>query len=411
MQKKLGFRLALGLACVASFGELTRAAESAGAEVEWVELFNGKNLEGWTQRGGNARYEIRDNSIVGTTVPRSRNTFLCTNRDYGDFIFEVEFRVDPRMNAGIQIRSESIPIYRNGIVHGYQVEIDPSDRAWSGGIYDESRRGWINNLKENEAARKAFRNNEWNHYRVEAIGDHIRTWVNGVLAADLRDSMTLSGFIGLQVHGTNSETPMEIAWRNVRIKDLGRHEWQPLTHGNGLEGWQPRGGGTWSSESGIITGRSEKAERRHGLLMSDDLFSDFVVRLQFKVTTGDSGFYFRSEPVDSAVGVHGFQVELDTTFETGGLYETGNRGWVVQHAADNKTRWYKPGAWNDLTVSAWGRRTVVRMNGRKSAELRNDSGRLQGHFALQLHGGQDMDVSFRRIERLMPVKTSGRAGE
>lgn len=380
-------------------------ADGLAAEADWKPLFNGKNLDGWTQKGGKAKYEIRDGAIVGTTVPRSSNSFLCTNQDYGDFVLELEFKVSPKMNAGIQIRSASIPTYRRGIVHGYQVEIDPSKRAWSGGIYDESRRGWIHDLKENEPARRAFRQNQWNHYRIEAIGDHIRTWINGVLAADLRDSMRLSGFIALQVHGTPSEAPMEIAWRHLRIQDLGRHEWKPLFDGKTLAGWEPKPGGEWRVISeGILQGRSSKAERRHGLLLSRESFGDFTVRLQFKINRGDSGFYFRSEPVNSAVGVHGFQVELDTSFETGGLYETGGRGWVIQHPADKKTKWYKPGEWNELTVSAWGRRAIVRINGRKSAELAEDWERKEGRFALQLHGGQDMDVEFKDIEQLARVE-------
>ncbi len=377
------------------------ARVGAAEKAEWHYPFDGKTFNGWTKRGGKATYEIRDGAIVGTTVPRSRNTFLCTSRDYSDFILELEFKIDSRMNSGVQIRSASIPSYHKGVVHGYQVEIDPSDRAWSGGIYDESRRGWINNLKGNDAARAAFKKDDWNHYRVEAIGDHIKTFVNGVPAADLRDSLSLSGFIALQVHGTNSEEPMEIVWRNIRIQDLGKHTWKPLFDGRSLSGWKALPGGEWSVVDGVITGISEKAEKRHGLLMSDSSFSDFTVRLKFRVKEGDSGFYFRAEPVKGAVGVHGFQVELDTSYETGGLYETGGRAWVVHHPADKKTRWYKQGEWNDLTVSAHGQRTVVHMNGRKSAELVDDPGRLSGRLALQLHGGQDMHVEFKDIEQLI----------
>ena len=124
---------------------------------EWQDLFDGKTLDGWVQRGGQAKYAVEDGMIVGTTVPKTPNSFLCTERDYSDFILELEFKVDTGLNSGIQIRSQSKEDYKNGRVHGYQVEIDPSDRAWSGGIYDEARRGWLNNLKDNEPARKAFR--------------------------------------------------------------------------------------------------------------------------------------------------------------------------------------------------------------------------------------------------------------
>jgi len=193
----------------------------SGEKMAWQPLFDGKTLNGWVQRNGKAKYEVVDGEIVGTTVQGTPNSFLCTEKDYGNFILELEFLVDPTLNSGIQIRSESKPEYRNGRVHGYQVEIDPSSRAWSGGIYDEARRGWLNNLKDKPAAQKAFKQNKWNHYRIEAIGDRIRTWVNGVPAADLKDDMTLRGFIALQVHA-NKESGKQVKWRNIRIQDLDR---------------------------------------------------------------------------------------------------------------------------------------------------------------------------------------------
>lgn len=192
------------------------------AEEQWQELFDGKVIEGWTKRGGAATYHVEDGAIVGTTVAGSSNTFLCTDVLYGDFILELEFKVHPEMNSGIQIRSNSYPEYRKGQVHGYQVEIDPSDRAWTAGIYDEGRRGWLNDLEGNPEAQKAFKQNEWNHIRVEAKEGSIKTWLNGVAAADLEDFMTARGFIALQVHGTNDKEPHHVRWRNIRLQDLER---------------------------------------------------------------------------------------------------------------------------------------------------------------------------------------------
>lgn len=193
------------------------------ADVEnenWESLFDGKSLDGWVQRGGRAVYKAEDDCIVGKTVPNSPNSFLCTERTFGDFILEIDFKVDPSLNSGVQIRSESLPEYRNGQVHGYQVEIDPSARAWTGGIYDEGRRGWLQNLEGKESAKKAFKQGEWNHFRIEAMGFNVRTWLNGVPAADLVDSMTPRGFIALQVHATGSKEPHTVRWRNIRILDL-----------------------------------------------------------------------------------------------------------------------------------------------------------------------------------------------
>ncbi len=194
-------------------------------------LFDGESLEGWVQRGGEAKYKVEDGAIVGTSVKGTPNSFLCTKRDYADFILEVELKVDNELNSGIQIRShmhdketkykeKKIPA---GRVHGYQVEIDPSDRSFSGGIYDEARRGWLYDLKgdKHQAARAAFRRDAWNKYRIEARGNNIKTWINGVPVADLTDDVDDSGFIALQVHSVADELAgKQVRWRNIRIREL-----------------------------------------------------------------------------------------------------------------------------------------------------------------------------------------------
>ena len=192
-----------------------------GRGIEWEYPFNGKNLDGWIQRGGEAEYKIEDGMIIGISRVNTPNSFLCTEKYFGNFILELEFLVDDRMNSGIQIRSNSYDDYQDGRVHGYQVEIDPSERSWSAGIYDEARRGWLYDLRNNEAARKAFKHGEWNKYHIEVIGNSIRTWINGVPAANLVDEMTMSGFIGLQVHSMKTGG-VKIKWRNIRIMDLGK---------------------------------------------------------------------------------------------------------------------------------------------------------------------------------------------
>ena len=205
---------------------------TCATEADWVVLFNGKDLDGWVQRGGKAKYRIEDGQIVGMSVPNTGNSFLCTKRGYADFVLELDFKVDPNLNSGVQVRSQCFDLERTvelagkkikipaGRVHGYQVEIDPSDRAWTGGIYDEGRRGWLNDLKNNEPARKAFKQKEWNRLHIECKGDSIKTWLNGVPAADLKDPVTPSGFIGLQVHGVKTDAPLEVRFRNLRIKEV-----------------------------------------------------------------------------------------------------------------------------------------------------------------------------------------------
>lgn len=187
---------------------------------QWKELFNGKDLRGWKQLNGKAKYEVVGGEIVGTTVFNEPNSFLATEDTYSDFILEVEFRLDAEMNSGIQFRSESKSDYQNGRVHGYQMEVDPSGRSWTGGIYDEARREWLYTLEYNPEAKKAYRTNDWNLARIECIGPVMRTWINGIPAAHLVDDMTPRGFIALQVHsvGKPEESGQKIRWRNIRIQ-------------------------------------------------------------------------------------------------------------------------------------------------------------------------------------------------
>jgi len=231
----MNLRFIFSVVCVA----MLAGAASVRAGDGFTPLFDGKTLDGWGQHGGVATYEVADGAITGTSVANTPNSFLCTKKKYGDFELHVEFKVDPALNSGVQIRSNvyekpRVVITRTssgkekkrtipaGRVHGYQVEIDPSARAWSGGIYDEGRRGWLNDLSKNKPAQKAFKQNEWNHYRIVCRGDSIKTWVNGVPAADLKDGMTAEGFIALQVHGVRDagHVGKQISWRNVKIKEL-----------------------------------------------------------------------------------------------------------------------------------------------------------------------------------------------
>ena len=184
-------------------------------------------------------------------------------------------------------------------------------------------------------------------------------------------------------------------------------KWKPLFDGRTLAGWHTLPGGKWQVQNGVIVGTSSKDEKRHGLLVSDQRFGDFTARLKFKVLKGDSGFYFRVDKVESNVGVHGFQAEIDMGDEVGGLYETGGRAWVVKPSPEEVKKYFKPQQWNQMTVSAHGRHIVVHVNGHKTAELKDDPGRLEGHLALQLHGSKDMNVMFKDIEMLVPKKKLG----
>jgi len=226
MQKAF-FIAALAAVCVMPFG----GSPVQGAEDGWTDLIKGNKLKGWEQKNGKANYSVEDGVITGSSVPNTGNSFLCTKETYGDFILEFEFLGHHELNSGVMIRAESFEKYKNFRVHGYQVELEQNgqERDWSGGIYDEARRGWIYPMKGDEAHGKLFgdqgkrlwKNGEWNKIKIECKGDTIRTWLNGELRTHLVDDMTPAGFIGLQVHGVGDRAhKMTVKWRNIRIKKI-----------------------------------------------------------------------------------------------------------------------------------------------------------------------------------------------
>jgi hypothetical protein len=209
---------------------------SACLAAEWTKLFDGKTLDGWSIHSGNATYKVEDGTILGTAVLGSPNTFLCTNKEYGDFILEFEVKVDPELNSGVQFRSliadgnVAFPRERDGKqveeklpkdrVYGYQVEIAEQN---AGNVYDEARRArFLDDFSNKPAAQKAFKPRDWNKYRLECRGESIKTWVNGIACADFKDAVTKRGIIGLQVHSVPKEKfkPYEVRWRNIRIQEL-----------------------------------------------------------------------------------------------------------------------------------------------------------------------------------------------
>lgn len=189
----------------------------------WVNLFEDTRGDGWVIRGGKARYELEDGVLTGTSVPNSRNSFYTTTEQYSNFELIYEVRVHPELNSGVQIRSHVIDRFNNrdGGLRGYQIEVDPAPRAFTAGIYDEQRRGWLHPLHTTPSPRRAFRPGDWNTVRVVADGPIIRTWINGVPAAEIFDAMTATGHFGFQVHDVgNRQDPLTVEFRNARIREL-----------------------------------------------------------------------------------------------------------------------------------------------------------------------------------------------
>ncbi len=426
------------------------------AEAPWHRLFNGEDLSGWQQLGGQAKYAVENGELVGSTALNTPNSFLCTRQFYSDFILELDFKVDPRLNSGIQIRSNSFPEYKNGRVHGYQVEIDPSERAWSAGIYDESRRGWLATLKDNPQARNAFKQGQWNHYRIEAIGNTFRTWINGVPATHLYDTQTRDGFIALQVHGIKDDTSkegIEVRWKNIRIitespasyieptplplesmdNKLGSTEsgYTLLFDGKTTNGWRgaklenfPQKG--WTIEDGILTvletGGSES--EAGGDIITMNKYADFELQLDFKLAPGaNSGIKYFVDPElnkgeSSSIGLE-YQILDDARHPDAGKgNHPGSRTLACLYDLIEANNTLKNpnliGQWNHAGIISKGNHVEHWLNGRKVLEYERNTPEFRqlvqeskyskwpgfgewekGHILLQDHGNQ---VSFKSIK-------------
>lgn len=423
----------------------------------WEPLFNGKNLNGWERLNGKAEYKVEDGAIVGYTKVHTPNTFLATKKDYGDFILEMEFKVDDTMNSGIQFRSESRKDYQNGRVHGYQFEIDPSSRAWSGGIYDEARRYWIYPLTVNPDARTAFRSGQWNKVRIECLGNSIRTWLNGVACANIWDDMTPSGFIALQVHavGGPEEAGRTVAWRDIRIctEDVEKYVtpasesapevnliantlspteknngWTLLWDGSTTEGWRgaklegfPESG--WTIEDGILkVNKGDGGESTNGGdIITRRKYRNFILSVDFRITEGaNSGIKYFVNPdlnkgAGSAIGCE-FQILDDEKHPDAKLGVKGNRqvGSLYDLIPAPQDKPFRKNDWNTAVVVVEGNNVTHILNGVKLLEYtRNnemwnalvayskyrdwpDFGNAEeGHILLQDHGDE---VWFRNVK-------------
>ncbi|HEY8931238.1 MAG TPA: DUF1080 domain-containing protein [Mucilaginibacter sp.] len=423
-------------------------------------LFDGKTLNGWKRLAGTADYKVENGAIVGTTVLNSGNTFLVTEKEYGDFILELDTKIESTLsNSGVQTRSHFNPAGHEGkgLVYGRQFEIDPSDRKWSGGIYDEGRRDWLYPLDLNEKAKSAFKVGEYNHIRIECIGNEMRTWINGQPVADVVDTVDTKGFIGLQVHAVTKEEQAgkKVYFKNLRIQttnlkrmpfpkniytvnlvpnSLSANEkaagWKLLYDGHTAKGWRgatltgfPTKG--WEYANGVmhVLPSEGKEESGGGDIVTDDMYSAFDLSFEFKLTPGaNSGVkYFvtlSEQTKGSAIGLE-YQVLDDKLHPDAKLGRNGDRTLASLYdliPAKKQDRFVHPiGAWNIGRVVVLPNNHVVHyLNGVKVLEYERGSKEYkdlvaiskyvvwknfgeakEGHLLLQDHGNE---VFFRNIK-------------
>ncbi len=386
----------------------------------FTSLFDGKTFNGWKQLTGNAEYKIENGMLVGSTVLSSPNSFLVTETAYGDFVLELEVKIeDTTSNSGIQFRSHYDAAANNGKgkVYGYQYELDPSARRWTAGVYDEGRRDWLYPLSLNAAAQKAFRLGEFNKVHIECIGSEIKTWINNVPAAYVVDTFDAKGFIALQVHsiGDNAKLAGEkIYWKNICIKtgnikptafpgnvyvvnnspnSLTNYEkkngWKLLFDGVSNSGWRgayktgfPENG--WQIKDGIIKVLSSEGKEgaNGGDIVTIDQYSSFDLSFEFKLTPGaNSGVkYFvtlAENNQGSAIGLE-YQVLDDAMHPDAKLGRDGNRTLASLYdliPAPKQERFvHKTGEWNTGRIIVYPNNHVEHyLNGIKVLEYERGS--------------------------------------
>lgn len=427
------------------------------SQEKWEVLFNGKNLKGFQKLNGTADYTVKDGAIVGTSKLNTPNSFLATKKLYGDFILELEYKVEDGLNSGIQFRSNSFKNFENGRVHGYQYEIDPSERAWSGGIYDEARRGWLYSMEKNPTAKEAYKSNDWNKVRIEAIGTKLRTWLNGVPCANIIDDKTLTGFIALQVHSISKPEldGKTIQWKNIRIctTDVQKFKtsdkvaapevnciantiseleaaqgWKLLWDGKTTDGWRgaklatfPTGG--WVIDNGMLKVlNSNGAESANGGdIVTIKKYKNFELSVDFKITDGaNSGIkYFVDTDLNmgagSSIGCE-FQILDDEKHPDAKLGVRGKRtlGSLYDLIAAPSTKIFRKSDFNNARIVVRGNKVQHFLNDKLTVEYErgtqmwqalvnyskysiwpNFGNATEGNILLQDHGNE---VWFKNIK-------------
>jgi hypothetical protein len=370
----------------------------------WVDLFNGENLDGWTQRNGTATYRIEGDAIVGKTAEGSPNSFLCTDKTYGDFELTFEVKLDPGLNSGVQIRSQSRGNTPEGRVNGPQVEISYDGMA--GYIYGEDAGGWMT-PDEDRKAHQHFKEGEWNAYHVVAYGDRIEVWLNGHPISDLvheeRYESHPNGFIGLQVHGIAGGTgPYEVSWRNLKLRDLS--QFKPLYNGEDLSGWTTTG--NWlPQEDGSLLIRPREGEtgwqRYDDYLWTEQKYGDFVLDLEYAYPPGgNSGVFFRVGERENPVET-GIEAQILDSSDKQGELTHHDHGGIIRTAAASKNMSRPPHQWNRMVITCIGPKLQVELNGEQIIDANLAEGPMKdrpstGYIGLQDHGRPN-DILFRNV--------------
>ncbi|MDR3182957.1 MAG: DUF1080 domain-containing protein [Planctomycetaceae bacterium] len=379
-------RFTLSLFTLAAF------TAAAAAQDGFAPLFNGKDLTGWKTVGGNAQFYAEDNILVAETNDEINQTYLVTEKSFGNFIVKLEFKYDSHVDSGFQFRG----VMHDKNVWGYQAQISADN---NGVLYDEGEKNdWLVNIKDEELKKKTdslYKADDWNELEVQCVGPSLKSKLNGTQVCDLVDIQYNEGFFGIQIH--ESKTKGKLRIKNIRIKEFPATPWIPIYGDRQFGSFEVKPVGKWefNQDENFIRARTEPGQPKDGILVSKDVYKDFAVKVSFKMEHGNSGLYFRAAEVDKDYWLKGFQCEIaENAAVNAALWEVQGRGWVKRNEPVSGAA-TKKGDWNDIATVAVGDHLVTFLNGKTVINIDDPKCAKEGKVGLQLHGGGNQGCLFR----------------
>lgn len=382
----------------------------------WELLFDGKTLNGWRDYNGIALtgpWEVVDGTIQADGRGSDANGYIVTDKIYENFELSWDWKISKGGNSGLLYHVVERQQYSVPYITGPEYQLI-DDKNFDGKLEDWQRCGVdyamylpnFNTLKVNPAG-------EWNNSKIIFDNGHVSYFMNGEKTIEFeawsddwyarkkngkwKDApeygLARKGLICLQDHGYP-------AWfRNIKIKELPRKNFEKeLFNGNDIANWDKYGTELWYMKDGNLICESGP-DKQYGYLATREYYDDFDLSVEFKQESdGNSGIFIRSFVEEKNVKVNGWQVEVAPQgYDTGGIYESYGRGWLVQIPSDKETI-LKPGEWNNMRIVVKGNNVKTWLNGEEMVNILDEKiGAGQGRIALQIHDGGGIKVLWRNL--------------
>jgi hypothetical protein len=341
-----------------------------------------------------------------------------------DYDLSFEFRTPKPARGAVVIRGHAVPMANGEVaLYGYRIHLDTITAEKSGAIEETRRRGIL--AEPTKDIKSAIKPNDWNRVEIRTTGSLIEVTINGMTASRIRDEGILYGdYLAVQAFSDGSESALEfrngIVYGNDSQTGSGEKPWWPrhwrdaswrnIYNGENLDGWKEWGSESWEIVDGVIEGR-RGPKNSEGYLATEETYTEFRVRGKFKMLgDGNYGLFYHSTITLRPNGypdISGVQGEVmpGRPAQTGRLYESGRRGWLMDKDHEDVGSWaLKEGEWNDIEIRSLGNRVTTWVNGIRVIDFKDPSPQVfEGSFALQLHTGEGAGIDWKDLW----VKTEG----